>query len=408
MFLHNILVCISILLAAATLPGTIELFLVTLGYLLPVKRPILPQKSKRALFTFSTGKVNKASKRALHFAVVIPAHNEEIDIAQTIKSLKTASAKVEFCDVIVLADNCRDHTEKYALEAGAIVLSRFDLMRKGKGYALEYAFKELLKKEYDIFSVVDADTLVDSNYLAVLHDLFESGVEAAQTRYEVLNVHASIRTRLMEIAFLAFNVIRPKGRQYWGLSAGIFGNGFAISRQTLLDVPYRAYSIVEDLEYHLCLVKAGKCVYFADQTAVRSSMPSTGSTAKTQRTRWESGRLNLMIKAAPDLVQAIFLGRWKLIEPLLELLLLPLTYHMSLLLVLVAMPIVSMRIYALAAIGVVVLHALAACSVSQDGLKSIWVLLTAPAYLLWKLGTLFKNALFSKGRPAWIRTDRKK
>jgi len=53
-------------------------------------------------------------------AVVIPAHNEEAAIAETIRSIRS---QVEPDDsVLVVADNCSDATAERAREAGAEVL----------------------------------------------------------------------------------------------------------------------------------------------------------------------------------------------------------------------------------------------------------------------------------------------
>ena len=78
-----------------------------------------------------------------------------------------------------------------------------------------------------------------------------------QCRYEMESTTDRANTRLSALAFRAFNVIRPRGRARLGFSAGILGNGFAISRAVLEAVPYDAFSVVEDLEYHLHLVMAG-------------------------------------------------------------------------------------------------------------------------------------------------------
>ena len=70
-----------------------------------------------------------------------------------------------------------------------------------------------------------------------------SGADAVQCRYGVLNAGDSLRTRLMNVALLAFNVLRPRGRDRLGFSAGILGNGFALRAETLATVPYVARSV---------------------------------------------------------------------------------------------------------------------------------------------------------------------
>jgi len=78
--------------------------------------------------------------------------------------------------------------------------------------------------------VIDADSVVDPGLTATVRRRFMAGARALQCRYEVYNSNVNGRTRLMNLAFYAFNVIRPRGRARLGLSAGILGNGFALHR----------------------------------------------------------------------------------------------------------------------------------------------------------------------------------
>jgi cellulose synthase/poly-beta-1,6-N-acetylglucosamine synthase-like glycosyltransferase len=225
---------------------------------------------------------------------------------------------------VVIADNCTDSTAALAASAGTRVLVRTDALRRGKGFALEDAFATLLAENFDAIVVIDADTIVEANLLVEIVALLESGADGVQTRYRVLNSTASIRTRLMSVALMAFNMLRPRGRDRLGFSAGVLGNGFALTRTTLEAVPYDAHSIVEDLEYHLRLVRSGRKIEFADGTTVRADMPTCAPGASTQRARWEGGRIRMIGQHSIGLAAEIVRGNVKLIEPLLELWLLPL------------------------------------------------------------------------------------
>ena len=186
-------------------------------------------------------------------------------------------------------------------------------------------------KPFDAFVVVDADSEVSSNFLTAIAVRFEGGADAAQCRYIVRNSGDSIRTRLMNVALFGFNVLRPRGRDRLGLSAGIYGNGFALSAATLRAVPYTAASVVEDLEYHLALIRARRRVQFIDTAAVYGDMPVAGTGVKTQRARWEGGRLRMMVEKVPGLARDVLRGRFRSVEPALDLLLLPLAFHVVLL-----------------------------------------------------------------------------
>jgi cellulose synthase/poly-beta-1,6-N-acetylglucosamine synthase-like glycosyltransferase len=305
-----------------------------------------------------------------------------------------------------VADNCDDHTAQRAAAAGARVIVREDRMRRGKGYALEYAFAILIEQGFDALAVVDADSAVESNFLAEIEHILGSGADAVQCRYRVLNPGASMRTRLMDVALMAFNVLRPRGRQRLGLSVGILGNGFALTRDTLNAVPYDAHSVVEDLEYHLRLLRASKAVRFADRTTVRGVMPAGGSAASTQRARWEGGRLRMLREQIPILLADLAAGRFAMAEPLLELLLLPLAFHASLLMLALAVPFGPARWYAAAALMVIGIHVGAAILVGGGGIADLAALAFAPFYIVWKLALARAIGGAARKDTVWVRTAR--
>ena len=73
----------------------------------------------------------------------------------------------------------------------------------------------------------------------------------------VLNPQDSWRTRLMAIALASFHRVRSRARERLRLSCGIRGNGWCITHRLLREVPYRAYSLAEDIEYGIDLGLAG-------------------------------------------------------------------------------------------------------------------------------------------------------
>ena len=389
-YLFSLLILLGLAIAGFTLAGTLELLLLTLGGLLLTQRQ-LARNHELVLH---------------HLAVVIPAHNEETNIARCVASLLNCDKPNSQVTIYVIADNCTDETARCAQAAGAQVLIRQDEINRGKGYALDYAFQLLLKKNIDAILIIDADTVVEKNFLLACEQVLASGAEAIQCRYTVSNPDISLRTRLMHIALLAFNVLRLRGRAYFGLSVGILGNGFGLTRRVLQQVPYQARSVVEDLEYHLALVQAGMRVHLVDSTTVRGDMPTGGQGTDSQRARWEGGRLRMILEQLPILSRAILTGRFRLLEPLLELLLLPLALHVALLLLVLLIPFTPTQIYAGIALGIVLIHILAALWVGGGSLKDIAVLASVPFYILWKLTRLPQVIKTARKEASWVRTQR--
>jgi cellulose synthase/poly-beta-1,6-N-acetylglucosamine synthase-like glycosyltransferase len=377
--------CVALL----TLPGSIELLLLTVAGLLPRRRAR-----------------NAAAFGQYRLAVVVPAHNEELHIARCVKSLQSANRSSVSVEIVVVADNCTDETAAMATAAGARTLVRTNPQERGKGYALDFAFRTLANEGWDGFAVVDADSVVAVDFLAELAGPLLAGAAAVQCRYVVGNARESIRTRLMKVANSAINVLRPRGRERCGLSAGIYGNGFALASNTLRDVPYTASSVVEDLEYHLALIDAGKRVRFVDTTSVYGDMPAGGAGVNTQRTRWEGGRFRMLREKTPRLIGRIFRGQLSFLEPCLDLLLLPLAFHVSLLLIGVATPFWPVRAVALGGLGIVVLHLAAAIIVTGGGMQDVAALLAAPFYIVWKILLIPRLARAARAESAWTRTER--
>lgn len=379
----------SVALAAMTLPGTCELALLTIGAALPSRKP------------------GARSNRIRRLAVVIPAHNEARTIGKCLESVsKCMRPNWVECRVFVVADNCSDATGDVARRAGAEVLVRVDSSRLGKNFALRYALDHVLEAGFEAVLVIDADTTAEPNLLIEIVDWLDSGADGVQCRYLVANTTESVRTRLMTIALMAFNVLRPRGRARWGLSAGILGNGFALSASTLRAVPYRAESIVEDLEYHLELVRGGRRVAFADATCVRAEMPAGSDSAVSQRARWEGGRFGFAARTIPGLIAKILRGELRLVEPLLDLLLMPLGLHVLMLVSLLAIPYSAGRFIAAASLAVVGIHVIAGIILGGGGVDELSALAAAPWYIGWKLMVLPQILRSARRHSEWVRTQR--
>src|SRR5262245_47223717 len=82
-----------------------------------------------------------------NFSVLVPAHDEELVIAECLDSLMAFDYPQDMRRVIVIADNCADETANIAASKGAIVYARSDMSQRGKGYALDWAMHRLLKED---------------------------------------------------------------------------------------------------------------------------------------------------------------------------------------------------------------------------------------------------------------------
>jgi cellulose synthase/poly-beta-1,6-N-acetylglucosamine synthase-like glycosyltransferase len=352
------------------------------------------------------------SSRRLRFDVIIPAHNEALIIADAIRSVRRLDWPTDGYRVIVVADNCTDVTAAVARAAGADVLERNEPARRGKGYALDFAFQDSLACGWaDAVVVIDADSRVSVNLLEAFAARIETGAGVLQAHYGVLNAKASWRTRLMSIALGAFHRLRSRARERLGLSCGIRGNGWCITHALLRNVPYRAFSLTEDLEYGIDLGLAGHRVHGVDEAQVDATMVIGEQASRSQRQRWESGRWQLIRTRSLLLLRAAVPRRRVPLDLAFDLLVMPLSYvvaNIVLLIVLAGLATLWNAAFApwfwvgVACAGCVASYVLRGWQLSDVGLRGFSDLLRAPLYILWKFALMVRTHAPAE----WVRTKR--
>ena len=393
MMFDNLLFALGSAIALVTLPGTVVLMLLSAGALLPMPRRDSPAEHHNA----ETGRI----------AVLVPAHNEAAVLPHTLPSLLKAVLQDNATDLWVIADNCSDQTDRVARQAGANVLVRKSDTLRGKGYALEHAFTELLKRGYAWVVVIDADSTVDANFISTLRSAMHPGREALQACY-LSEPATTPRGRVARLAQWGYNLVRPLGRVRLGFSAGLLGNGFALKRALIERLPYCAHSVVEDLEYHIMLVRAGVKVHFVPEAQVLGEIAETSDGARTQRTRWEGGRLRMVRELVWPLTREWFAGRRQVAEALADLLLLPLGLHVLLL----ACSIGIGGSFGLVAGGLglmaILTYVVAILVRGPTQPADVLALVASPLYLAWKVALLPATIAQSRKKAGWQRSQRNK
>ncbi len=347
------------------------------------------------------------------FDIIVPAHNESAVILRTITSLKALAWPAEQFRIVVVADNCSDDTATIARTAGAIVLERQDTNQRGKGYALQFAFRwSRAEDRADAVVIVDADTEVSTNLIEAIAARIERGERAVQVHYGVLNPNDSWRTRLLTIATTAFHVVRSRARERLGVSCGIRGNGWCVTHQLLDEVPYNAFSLAEDIEYGIALGLAGVRVAYADEAHVDGEMVSGERASRQQRQRWEHGRFQLIREKTGQLLATALRRPSALcLDLACDLLVLPLSYVVINVVALFSLSLLAgfwhgnalaWRWVALSCTGALLLYVLRGWQLSGIGPRGLLDLARAPFFLLWKIVLMMRP----HNSKEWIRTDR--
>ena len=230
---------------------------------------------------------------SLSFAIVIPAYNEEHCIGEVLRSCAELDYPRQNYTVHVVADNCDDRTVQVATEHGATCLVRSNGQSRGKGHALEWAFDRISLDAYDAVVVLDADCLIDSHALRAFARRLNAGDQVLQASSIVANPDDNVMSYVLALANAAENDLFYTGKSAVGLAVFLRGTGMVFRREVLERCPWRAESIVEDVEYSCQLLKEGFRIKFLHDVHVASDFPTRRDELVIQRTRWIGGGARL-------------------------------------------------------------------------------------------------------------------
>ncbi len=233
-------------------------------------------------------------------AVLIPAHNEEAVLEETLRSLLEQTIPQD--RLLVVADNCTDRTAEIARTLGVEVVERQHETQRGKGYALAFGTQHLEASPPEVLVVVDADCRLGPGCLDRLVRRCQELGRSIQSDYQLVPAEASPRTAVSALAILVRNKVRPLGLRELGLGCQLTGSGMAFPWAQWSSVSGLDDFLAEDLLLGVRLTQSGHAPMFEDEAEVRSVLPVQTQSQARQRNRWEQGQLTMLLRYGPRLL----------------------------------------------------------------------------------------------------------
>jgi cellulose synthase/poly-beta-1,6-N-acetylglucosamine synthase-like glycosyltransferase len=337
----------------------------------------------------------------------------------------SAAYPADLLEVHVIADHCSDQTAAIARRGGAQVHEHDDPEPRGKGASLRWAIEHLLHRDDissdDVVVVVDADSGVDQGFFLAFDAAFDPDVHVVQAYYTVRSPETSTATSLRYAALSARHFLRPLGRTTLGSSSGLFGNGmgFRVGALSTLEI---SDHLTEDLELGCRLALSGVRIAFAPDARLEAEMPDSFDGSATQHERWERGRIELARRFVPQFLRRSSrhsppVGTGPRLDATLDLLTPPLSVAVAFsTLAAVAAGIDRVchprsrlargrSCLAMASLGGLVLHVIAALVMVGAPTEVYRSLLRAPRMVLWKV-VLWSKMLVGGSDVGWTRTAR--
>ena len=244
------------------------------------------------------------------YAFVISARDEEAVIGELLDSIKAQDYPAEKLSVFVVADNCTDATAAVAAEKGAIVFQRTDPTLRGKGYALDYAFKKIMS-EYghmgiEGYFIFDADNVASKDFVTQMNKVFDCGEKVIMGFRCPKNYSdnwlagTSSYMHLREARQINF------GRSSLGIGTFTSGTGYLISARYIKEVggwPYTT-TLTEDLEISTVVCAKGGTVEFCPDAIFYDEQPVRFRDFFRQRLRWAKGNHQVFFTKGAELYRS--------------------------------------------------------------------------------------------------------
>jgi cellulose synthase/poly-beta-1,6-N-acetylglucosamine synthase-like glycosyltransferase len=258
---------------------------------------------------------------AVRFLCLIPAHNEERVIANSVGSLMRQAYPRDLFEVCVISDGSTDGTDEIARRLGARVL-RTPTAGAGKSKALAFAFERLLDGEDTgrdhirpaeivrrrprggasdeacarrYVCVIDADNRVAPDFLREMNNAIrEHGYPCLQGFHDVLNGPANWITKSQWLNAIASSVLYNPGRFHSLGTALICGTGWCCEAALLRRYWSHVGTQTEDIELTgILLLRERIGVAWVAGAHVYDEKPLALWTAIRQRQRWMTGHMRV-------------------------------------------------------------------------------------------------------------------
>lgn len=242
------------------------------------------------------------------YAVLIAARNESAVIKQLIESIKMQKYPSSLIKIFVVADNCTDDTARIARESGAVVFERFNRQQVGKGYALDFALKEIysMGEKFDGYFVFDADNLLDENYIREMNNVFGNGYRVVTSYRNSKNYDTNWISAGYSLWFLREAKFLNNSRMMLKTGCAISGTGFLVHSDIFeKNNGWKHHLMTEDIEFSIDSAISGEIIGYCDKAVIYDEQPYSLEQSWNQRLRWAKGFYQVFAKYGLDLVKSM-------------------------------------------------------------------------------------------------------
>ena len=285
------------------------------------------------------------------FLVLYPAYNEDRVIINSVKTFVSQYYPYENFHLAVISDHMQSETNEQLAQLPITLLQPvFEKSSKAKAmqYAISY-FEEMKGKvtgnktvgDFDFVVILDADNVVNSDFLDRLNSECAKGYKAIQCHRCAKNSNNDIAV-LDGVSEEINNTIFRKAHNRIGLSSALIGSGMCFDYKWFKDNVFKLTTAGEDRELEALLLKQGIYIHYEPDIPVFDEKVSNKDNFQKQRLRWMTAQIQSLLNLLPYIPKAILTGNIDYIDKTVQQALIPrsmlivITFMMALLITLVS------------------------------------------------------------------------
>lgn len=269
------------------------------------------------------------TKKQNRIVVLIPSFKQDAVIEQTVISVLSQAYPQRMFDVTVISDHQSEMTNM-RLAQYPITLLTPNFAESTKAKSLQYAILNLPEfKIYDIVLILDADNIIEQDYLQKINDAFEIAATKVIQTHRVSRNRDTTAARLGAIFEEINNAIFRRGHINLGLSSALAGSGTAYDFNWFKTNVMKVKTAGEDKELEVLLLRQEVFIDYFEDIYVYGEKMRTTTKLNQQRGRWVSQQFQNAIRNIKFLPGAIFRKKYDLADKIIQWMLLPRTTMMA-------------------------------------------------------------------------------
>lgn len=285
------------------------------------------------------------SKKQNRIVILIPSYKQDDVIEHTVISVLSQAYPQRMFDVTVISDHQSEMTNM-RLAQYPITLLTPNFAESTKAKSLQYAILNLPEfKIYDIVLVLDADNIIEQDFLQKVNEAFEIAATKAIQTHRISKNRDTTVARMGAIFEEINNAIFRRGHINLGLSSALAGSGTAYDFNWFKTNVMKTKTAGEDKELEALLLRQEIFIDYFEEIYIYGEKKRTTTKMNQQRGRWATQQFQNVIRNIKFLPGAIFRKQYDLADKIIQWMLLPRTTMMAIIILMsIVLPFIYMTL----------------------------------------------------------------